>query len=698
MLTVLDVINQCLASMALAPIASDEVEGNPYAQSAQAKLTQNTVDTLAKGWWFNERLITTTLPDDLLRVEGNFGRTLSWNGVGIYDHVAGGVIAAPYPAKTLGYVAVPFPDLPPPLQAYIAALTVIAFQAEFDGSETKLKQLAAEVDRALVTVQEVDRNSRVNYKRLWELLAYGWWFNTLEFTAPVGTPAGIPASTLSVQGPPQMPLFLDPVSGAICQTWTARPITTEVERARAIVQVAPEALPPAAAEWLRKASALDYERESLNPEPRVLADLNQQLDVSWAALRRENGERMILREQSRDFQARGWWFNTFPLVDEIAAPTLVLTGPTPTSIGLGESVTGTIENTGLVPADFVLSSSLEATIEPSTGTLAAGASIGYTITPDVGGLHTVTLTNGADGDVTGSPASFSVLALAPAPVAAFVGHVVADAGLTFFAEEVAPSPPFTVEGAPTTARAAFLTAIAEAQSFGFEGAEYTGASAPIVVTFDGSEVVPITATLTGAGSVLGAESGGRFNTTPGGSQYWAPTESGGSYVTLNFSRPVSAFGFYATDIGDVAGQLSVRFTDEDDVVTTHTVEHSIGGVELSGALLFWGYINTTKKYKKVELFKTGGPLDGFGFDDFVVADLGQIDPIVGPAPLQISFEDLSTDATGWAWEFTNSGTTDSTAQNPTHTYTTPGSYTVRLTVTNSGGVDTITRTAYVLAT
>jgi hypothetical protein len=315
MLTQLDVINQCLASMALAPITLAEVAGHSYAESAQAKLTQVTSDTLAKGWWFNERLVTNALPVGLLRVEGNFGRVLSWNGTGIYDHLSGAVLSAPYPAKTLGYVDVAFDALPAALQAYIAALTVVSFQAEFDGSDVKLKQLAGEVARSLSVVQEIDRNSRVNYKRLWELLAYGWWFNTLEFTAPVGAPAAVPASTLNVQGPPRIPLFLDPITGAICHTWAGWPISVEVPRARAVVQVPVESLPAAAAEWLRKASALDVERDSLNADPRLLAELTTQLDVSWGALRRENSERMILRESSRDFQARGWWFNTFPLSD-----------------------------------------------------------------------------------------------------------------------------------------------------------------------------------------------------------------------------------------------------------------------------------------------------------------------------------------------------------------------------------------------
>jgi PKD repeat protein len=58
----------------------------------------------------------------------------------------------------------------------------------------------------------------------------------------------------------------------------------------------------------------------------------------------------------------------------------------------------------------------------------------------------------------------------------------------------------------------------------------------------------------------------------------------------------------------------------------------------------------------------------------------------GAPPLVVSFSDLSSNLpTSWAWDFDNDGTTDSTSKNPTHTYTTPGTYTVKLTASNSAG-------------
>lgn len=72
-------------------------------------------------------------------------------------------------------------------------------------------------------------------------------------------------------------------------------------------------------------------------------------------------------------------------------------------------------------------------------------------------------------------------------------------------------------------------------------------------------------------------------------------------------------------------------------------------------------------------------------------------PTSGYAPLAVAFTDASTNSpTSWAWTFGDGGT--STAQNPSHTYTAAGSYTVTLTATNAYGSDGETKTGYVTVT
>lgn len=59
----------------------------------------------------------------------------------------------------------------------------------------------------------------------------------------------------------------------------------------------------------------------------------------------------------------------------------------------------------------------------------------------------------------------------------------------------------------------------------------------------------------------------------------------------------------------------------------------------------------------------------------------------GPVPLTVNFTDQSTgDITSWSWGFGDGAT--STEQNPSHTYTDAGTYTVSLAVTGPCGSDT----------
>jgi YD repeat-containing protein len=111
-----------------------------------------------------------------------------------------------------------------------------------------------------------------------------------------------------------------------------------------------------------------------------------------------------------------------------------------------------------------------------------------------------------------------------------------------------------------------------------------------------------------------------------------------------------------------------------------------------------GYTNSTT-------FPTVNPYQGSragGNDAYIsklsfcllpVADFAA-NPTSGYAPLTVAFTDSSTNnPTSWSWNFGDSGT--STLQNPSHEYTTPGTYTVSLTATNACGNDSETKTGYI---
>ncbi|WP_265580821.1 PKD domain-containing protein [Methanofollis aquaemaris] len=66
----------------------------------------------------------------------------------------------------------------------------------------------------------------------------------------------------------------------------------------------------------------------------------------------------------------------------------------------------------------------------------------------------------------------------------------------------------------------------------------------------------------------------------------------------------------------------------------------------------------------------------------------------GPVPLAVSFTDHSTNSpTSWSWAFGDGNV--SSQRNPTHVYTTAGTYSATLTATNAGGSDTMSKTVTV---
>ena len=69
-----------------------------------------------------------------------------------------------------------------------------------------------------------------------------------------------------------------------------------------------------------------------------------------------------------------------------------------------------------------------------------------------------------------------------------------------------------------------------------------------------------------------------------------------------------------------------------------------------------------------------------------------------PALYSVQFTDTTVPAgvvtsppTTWAWDFDGNGSTDDTTQSPLHAYTAPGTYAVKLTVTNVAGSNSITK-------
>jgi PKD repeat protein len=92
----------------------------------------------------------------------------------------------------------------------------------------------------------------------------------------------------------------------------------------------------------------------------------------------------------------------------------------------------------------------------------------------------------------------------------------------------------------------------------------------------------------------------------------------------------------------------------------------------------------------------------------IVTGSGPVPPVAnfnknvssGPAPLAVQFTDTSTGgaATSWAWDFKNDGVIESTVQDPVYVYTTPGTYSVNLTVSNAAGSDSRLKENFITVT
>jgi PKD repeat protein len=108
-----------------------------------------------------------------------------------------------------------------------------------------------------------------------------------------------------------------------------------------------------------------------------------------------------------------------------------------------------------------------------------------------------------------------------------------------------------------------------------------------------------------------------------------------------------------------------------DVYTPSLTVSGLGGADI---LSRTSYISVTEDASPVAGFEAG--------------------PTSGQSPLTVQFTDLSSGTVDtWLWRF-GDGITD-TLENPTHTYTSRGAYTVTLNVRGPGGSDTLTKESYI---
>jgi len=166
-------------------------------------------------------------------------------------------------------------------------------------------------------------------------------------------------------------------------------------------------------------------------------------------------------------------------------------------------------------------------------------------------------------------------------------------------------------------------------------------------------------------------------------------------ITVRDSTPAARFGY--TPISGVV-PLNVTFSDSSTGVITSR-KWTFGDSKSDTAKNPKHTYTTTGKFPIVLTVSGPGGADTSEIVYITVTDSTPkayfgFTPATGTAPLTVLFSDSSGGVvSSWKWSF-GDGTSD-IAKNPRHTYTTSGTYDVRLTVNGPGGSDSLTRTSAV---
>ncbi|MDW5549619.1 PKD domain-containing protein [Methanosarcina sp.] len=161
--------------------------------------------------------------------------------------------------------------------------------------------------------------------------------------------------------------------------------------------------------------------------------------------------------------------------------------------------------------------------------------------------------------------------------------------------------------------------------------------------------------------------------------FTATPTSGTAPLTVNFKdQSTGTVSSYAWDFNNDG---NVDSTEQSPSYTygtagTYTVNLTVIGPGGSDSEVKTGYVKVTGS-------SPGKPVAAFS-----------VSPASGKAPLTVTFTDKSSNMpTKWKWSFGDGAS--STIQNPKHKYSKAGKYTVKLTVTNAKGSNTVTETDYI---
>lgn len=160
----------------------------------------------------------------------------------------------------------------------------------------------------------------------------------------------------------------------------------------------------------------------------------------------------------------------------------------------------------------------------------------------------------------------------------------------------------------------------------------------------------------------------------------------GNYPLDPLLNIVQAEYFIDEDPGH--GEGTAIFFDENEGVTEKSFVVNLDGVEVGTHMLYIRVLDENGHWSitYAEPFEVEMPL--------IIADFSaNITEGSIPLPVQFTDETYISEPHTWFWDFGDGNT--STLQNPQHTYSEPGEYTVSLTATSDDGTDTETKVDYI---
>ncbi|AFV25370.1 cell surface protein [Methanolobus psychrophilus R15] len=181
------------------------------------------------------------------------------------------------------------------------------------------------------------------------------------------------------------------------------------------------------------------------------------------------------------------------------------------------------------------------------------------------------------------------------------------------------------------------------------------------------------------------------------------TNVGGSNVSTQTNYITTAYvpvAGFTSNVTSGAAPLAVSFTDQS---TNATAWYWDFGDGITSALQ-----NPTHTYMDVGTYNVSltainavSGNNSLAETDYITVAIAPVsnftaDVTSGAVPLAVTFTDQSTNSPiSWFWDFGDG--TNSTTQNPSHTYTSVGTYTVTLNASNVGGSNISTQSNYITA-